>query len=49
VLDRYTNTNFVYYKHNGDDESYESNEELGGGVPLDGGAGDILTKQRDVI
>ena len=24
MLDRYTNCNLVYYKHNGDDETYDS-------------------------
>ena len=26
MLDRYTNSNLVYYKHNGDDEPYDSTD-----------------------
>ena len=28
VLDRYTNSNLVYYKHNGDDEPYDYSSQL---------------------
>ena len=28
MLDRYTNSNLVYYKHNGDDEPYDLNTYL---------------------
>jgi len=28
VSDRYTNSNLVYYKHNGDDEPYDYSRQL---------------------
>jgi len=28
VLDKYTHSNLVYYKHNGDDEPYENNQSF---------------------
>jgi len=30
VLDRYTNSNLVYYKHNGDDEPYDFHKRFSG-------------------